>query len=137
LTTSFQRSSRPVGAERSRLNQHHLNPKRRDFSCERLRQALHGKFSRVVIPETRNSEQACVRGNVDDAAPAPLAHAWKRHMDHSCEAKKIGIDHGADFAFFAFFHCAYVTIPGIVYEHIDAAKSSFGFFYSFARFRLI
>src|SRR6266853_1957092 len=109
LFSPFQGSSSPIGAERAWLNEQHFNSQRRDFFLERLRQAFHGEFRRVVVAESGKCLQASVGRNVDDEAPPPLAHLRQHRANHPCQAKKIRVHHGPNFVLFTFLNCAVAT----------------------------
>src|ERR1019366_10667645 len=58
LATPLKGAPGPVSAEWSRLNYQHLDAEGRDLLCERLREAFHSEFGRVVVAHAWRSDQA-------------------------------------------------------------------------------
>jgi len=67
-----------IGRVSTRLNEHDLDTKLRDFVAEAFGQCLHGELAGAIDAEERKGHSAEDRADIDDQSVALRPHRWQR-----------------------------------------------------------
>ena len=90
--------------------------------CQRLRETDHGKLGSAVRRHPGSPSFAGDRCGVDDAAPAPLDHAWQDRLAAQKDAFDVDVHHGVPLVFGGFDNRPGVDHAGVVAKDVDGTK---------------
>ncbi len=122
----LDRRARPVGAERPRLDDEHVDAQRLHLDRERLRHALDRVLRAVVVARRGEAREAADRRHVHDQAAALPAHDGKHRLRHVDQAEDVRLEHRAHGAVLTFLDRREIAVAGVVDERIDATEALHG-----------
>ena len=117
----FGDAGEQVGRDIARRDRVHGDALARAFERQRPGEADHAGFGRAVIGEAELALLAVDRGDVDDAAEAPLAHAVDHRPGHVEQRVEIGADHLLPLLVRHLLEHGVARDAGIVDQHLDRA----------------
>ena len=121
-----QRPAGEVRPEPAGLDDHRRDAQRRDLLAERQRQRLDRGLDRRVVAGALGRDPRADRGEVDDRAGAPRAHAGQHRLDRADGAEDVGVEELADGVVLALLDGGAVAVAGVVDQHVDAAEPLLG-----------